>query len=306
MSASILVIGSTNTDMVVQTPSFPQPGETLLGASFAQHPGGKGANQAVAAARLGGGASVTFLTKVGKDGFGEQARSNFEKEGMSVDHVLIDKTLASGVAFITVDRSGENAIVVASGANAGLTSDDLLKASHAFEECEFLLIQLETPLETVSTALKKAKQLSKRAILNPAPAAALSDSIYDGLFAITPNETEAALLTGIATDTDAGIEASAKTFFDKGVEHVIITLGSRGAYVLSDAFTGYVSVPKVKAADTTAAGDTFNGALAVGLQEGKSIQQAVVFACKAASLSVTKAGAQPSIPTRKEVNQFKP
>jgi len=157
--------------MVVQTRSFPQPGETLLGASFAQHPGGKGANQAVAAARLGGGKQVTFLTKVGDDGFGEQARSNFEKEGMSVDHVLTDDHLPSGVAFITVDDRAENSIVVASGANGGLGIDDLLQATPAFEQCAFMLIQLETPLETVETALRKARQLGKKAILNPAPAA---------------------------------------------------------------------------------------------------------------------------------------
>ncbi len=295
----ILVVGSSNTDMVIQTHHFPAPGETILGGRFLMNAGGKGANQAVAAARLGG--VVAFVGKIGDDIFGKQAVQQLEDEGINVDFVAVDPENPSGVALITVDQKGENSIVVASGSNGTLTPADFDKALTELEESEFVLMQLEIPVPTVEYIARKAVQKQKKVILNPAPAAELSGELLQNLYLITPNETEAELLTGIkVTDEQSALKA-ATWLNEKGVEVVIITMGAAGAFLLENGKHEIISAPKVEAVDTTAAGDTFNGALAVALSEGKTIQESIAFANKAASISVTRIGAQASVPYRKEI-----
>jgi len=297
--SNILVIGSTNTDMVVKTSKFPAPGETILGGSFLMNPGGKGANQAVAAQRLGG--NVTFIGKTGDDIFGKQAVELLKKEGINTDKILIDKANPSGIALITVDENGENSIVVASGANGTLVPKDITDIDFLSDEIEVLLLQLEIPLETVIYAASLSAKMKKKVILNPAPARPLPDHLLNDLYMITPNETEAEQLTGISVTDAISAQQAALTLKEKGVQNIIITMGASGAYVLSSEYSGMVEAPKVKAVDTTAAGDTFNGALAVFLSEGENIQKAVSLACKAASVSVTRFGAQASVPKREEV-----
>lgn len=297
--SKILVIGSSNTDMVVKTARFPQPGETIIGGEFFMFPGGKGANQAVAAARMGG--QVTLIAKVGDDVFGQQALDGFVHEGIHVDYVFTDKELASGVALITVNGAGENEIVVAPGANAALLPADLDQAETAFASADLVLMQLETPVETVLHAAAKTTALGKRFVLNPAPAQVLPTELFPHLFLITPNETEATLLTGIALDEDAALPRVAEAFLQKGVANVIITLGARGAY-FHNAETHFITAaPKVEAVDTTAAGDVFNGALAVALAEGMDWSEAISVACQAGALAVTRMGAQASAPFREEL-----
>ncbi|WP_321995510.1 ribokinase [Draconibacterium orientale] len=296
---TILVVGSSNTDMVVKTSHFPLPGETILGGEFLMNPGGKGANQAVAARRLGG--EVIFVGKTGKDIFGKQAVQLLTYEEINTDHMLLDEDSPSGVALITVDSKGENNIVVASGANGTLVAKDLNELGEILEESDMVLMQLEIPLETVAYVAGLAVGLQKKVILNPAPAQSLPDSLLKGLYLITPNETEAGQLTGTEViDLKSALEA-AKALVAKGVQNVIVTMGSAGAFVLSSDYTGIVEAPKVTAVDTTAAGDTFNGALAVFLSEGMKMQEAVRLACVAASVSVTRNGAQASVPFRDEI-----
>ncbi len=295
----ILVVGSTNTDMVIKTGKFPVPGETLLGGQFLMNPGGKGANQAVAAQRLGG--NVSFIGKIGADIFGSQTLQLLSKEGINIDFLSTDPINPSGVALITVDDHGENTIVVASGANGTLSSDDMAQARGVLVESEIVLLQLEIPMETVIYVAELASKLGKKVILNPAPAAQLPDSLLKNLYLITPNETEASLLTGIHVEDEASALQAARILKDKGVFAVIITMGAAGALVLSDEFTCMIPALKVRAVDTTAAGDTFNGALAVALSEKRSLHEAIAFACRAASISVTRIGAQSSIPHRQEI-----
>lgn len=295
----ILVVGSSNTDMVIKTQHFPAPGETILGGQFLMNAGGKGANQAVAAARLGG--MVTFVGKIGNDIFGKQAVQQLANEGINVDFVSVDPENPSGVALITVDRTGENSIVVASGSNGTLSSADFDRAASEFVEAEFVLLQLEIPIPTVEYICRKAVQFQKRVILNPAPAAELSEEILKNLYLITPNETEAELLTGIKViDQESALKAATQ-LYQKGVEVVIITMGAAGAFLLENGKAEIIKAPKVEAVDTTAAGDTFNGALVVALSEGKSIRESIAFANKAAAISVTRIGAQSSVPYRKEI-----
>jgi ribokinase len=295
----ILVVGSSNTDMVIKTNNFPSPGETILGGRFLMNAGGKGANQAVAAARLGG--MVTFVGKIGDDIFGKQAIQQLEDEGININFVAVDHENPSGVAMITVDRKGENSIVVAPGSNGTLSPHDFDKAMTEFEDSEFVLMQLEIPIPTVEYIARLAENNQKKVILNPAPAAALSDELLRNLYLITPNETEAELLTGIkVTDQPSALKA-AMTLNNKGVDIVVITMGSAGAFLFKDGKSEIISAPKVEAVDTTAAGDTFNGALVVALSEGKTIQESIAFANKAASISVTRIGAQSSVPYRKEI-----
>jgi len=296
----ILVIGSSNTDMVVKTNHFPAPGETILGGKFLVNAGGKGANQAVAAARLGG--DVTFIGKIGVDIFGKQAVEQLKNEGIDVEFVVTDLENPSGVALITVDNKGENSIVVASGSNGTLDENDIDKALKAFDDAEFVLMQLEIPLSTVEYVARLANGQNKNVILNPAPAAPLSDELIKRLYLITPNETEAEILTGIkVTDTETALNA-ASVLHEKGVEIVIITMGSAGAFVSANGSHEVIKTSKVEAVDTTAAGDTFNGALVVALSEGKTLHESIVFANKAATISVTRIGAQASVPYRTEIN----
>ena len=295
----IIVIGSSNTDMVIKTEKLPVPGETILGGTFLMNPGGKGANQAVAAARLGG--KVTFITKRGNDLFGNQAVGLLMREGIDTRYIVKDPELPSGVALITVDSAGENSIVVAPGSNGNLLSEDI--PSVVFEEIkyEILLLQLEIPIETVEYSAVTASEHGIKVILNPAPACKLSDNLLNHTWLITPNETEAEALTGVKINSIISAESAAVSLQERGVKNVIITLGEAGAYVKSDNYSGIVQGVKVIPVDTTAAGDVFNGALAVAISEGKELNEAVLFANKAASISVTRMGAQASAPYRNEI-----
>jgi ribokinase len=296
----ILVVGSSNTDMVIKTESFPKPGETLLGGEFFLFPGGKGANQAVAAARLGG--HVTFVAKVGNDMFGEQAREQFAREGIATDHVHVDKQRPSGVALITVDGKGENTIVVAQGSNGTLSPADVDGAAGLFGADSIVLMQLEIPLDSVMHAAGLARRNNAVVIINPAPAAALPDSLLNLVSIITPNRTEAETLTGIKVTDVASATHASQWFRAKGITTVIITLGKEGAFIYDDAGGRMIPSMEVKALDSTAAGDVFNGALAVALAESMAIDSAVAFANSAAAISVTRMGAQSSAPYRNEVS----
>lgn len=261
--------------------------------------GGKGANQAVAAARLGG--NITFIVKLGDDIFGRQALQLFKDEGIDTTMVMTDVHNPSGVALITVDAKGENCIAVASGANAALLAADLVNIDAAIAGADIILMQLEIPLETVGFIAAKAKLQGKKVIVNPAPAAELSDALLTNISIITPNQTEAEMLTGIEVNDDISAIEAAVALNKKGIEHVIITLGANGALVYSNNEYQTIKAPKVTAVDTTAAGDVFNGALAVALAEGTDVFTAAEFACKAAAISVTRLGAQASAPYRREI-----
>ena len=299
MSRKIVVIGSCNTDMVINMERLPLPGETLLGGKFFMNPGGKGANQAVAAARLGG--KVLFIAKVGNDPFGVRAVDQYKAEGINTKHVVVDKEHPSGVALILVDAHGENSIAVASGANAHLMPQDIDNARGAIEDGDILLMQLETPLETVEHAALLAKQLGKKVILNPAPAHPLPESLLRNLYMLIANETEAEFISGTKISDMDSVARAADIICGKGVENVVITLGSKGAFVKERGAYHQVQGLKVKAVDATAAGDTFCGALCVALAEGRSITEAVEFANRAAAITVTRMGAQSSLPYRREV-----
>src|SRR3954468_1462539 len=261
MKNGILIIGSSNTDMVIQTEHLPVPGETILGGTFFMTAGGKGANQAVAAARLGG--AVTLICKVGNDIFGNQSKALFEQEGIEISHLLTDTTLPSGIALIMVDKQAENVIAVASGANAALTPNDLQNIDALIDTAAVILMQLEIPLNTVQYIASKAFNKGIPVMLNPAPACTLTNELLQCISIITPNETEAEILTGIKVSDIASAQLAAYKLHEKGIPTVIITLGSNGALVLNNKTFTYVPTIVVKAVDTTAAGDVFNGALAV-------------------------------------------
>ena len=298
--SKIIVIGSSNTDMVIKSKRLPLPGETILGGNFLMNAGGKGANQAVAAARLDG--NVTFVTKTGNDMFGTEALLLFEKEGIDIRFIIKDAENPSGVALITVDEKGENSIVVAPGSNGTLSAYDIKDEIFETGNSDLFLMQLEIPVTTVEFVAQKAASKGNRVILNPAPAMQLPDDLLRYLFLITPNETEAELLTGIKVHDIVTAEKAASILLDKGVENVIITMGASGAYIHSNTLSKLIPVIPVTAVDTTAAGDVFNGALAVAISEGKDLEEAVIFANKAASISVTRMGAQASAPYRKEIS----
>ena len=297
--AKIIVIGSTNTDMVVRSARIPVPGETVTGGTFLLNPGGKGANQAVACARLGG--ETTFVAKVGDDAFGGETGPRLAKDGIDA-RLLTDPSAASGVALILVDAEGRNCISVAPGANATLVSADLEPMQGEIEKAAAVVMQLETPIETVAWAAKVAHGAGATVVLNPAPAAELPADLYPCLDWITPNETEAKILTGVEVADAASAQAAAAVLHGRGVKGVVITLGAQGAFWSADGAHGLVPACPVKAVDTVAAGDTFNGAFTVALTEGRSVEDAVKFAVKAASISVTRPGAQSSVPHRSEVD----
>lgn len=303
--AKVVVVGSSNTDMVVQVPHIPAPGETVLGGEFIMAAGGKGANQAVAAARLG--AQVTLVARVGRDVFGERALAGFRQEGIDIQHIAVDPEAASGVALIFVDASGENSIAVAPGANARLTPQDVQQAKEVIEAADVLLLQLETPLETVRQAAEIAQRAGVRVVLNPAPAQPLPADVLALVDVLTPNEGEVSLLARrqiAQTTTLADAEASARCLIEQGVKVVIVTLGARGALIVTPGFQQLVPGFAVDVVDTTAAGDAFNGGLAVALADGKSLAEAVRFANACGALAATKMGAQPSLPTANEVARF--
>jgi len=299
---SIVVIGSSNTDMIIKLDRIPRPGETILGGAFSMAAGGKGANQAVAAARAGG--QVTFVAKVGQDMFGEQAVQGFAQDGIDTRFIMRDKQHPSGVALIFVAKDGENSIAVASGANGQLRPVEVKKAAKAIAAASVVVMQLETPLDTVRTAADLADKHGVRVILNPAPARPLDDRLLRRIAILTPNETEAELLTGIAVKNDASAQRAAQALLNKGVRTVIITLGARGAWVADGQASFGVPGFKVKPVDTTAAGDVFNGALATALAEGQPLADAVRFANAAGALSTTVLGAQPSAPARKLIDKM--
>ncbi len=295
----ILVIGSSNTDMTVKTRELPRPGETVLGGVFTMGAGGKGANQAVAAQRLGG--DVKFICKVGRDIFGDNSIAQYEKEGLDVSGIQrSDKP--SGVALISVDQNAENCIVVASGANGDLTEADIDTCAKDLRECAILLLQLETPIPTVLKAAKIAHEAGATVVLNPAPACPLPEEIFRYIDLFIPNETELSTFSGIPVDDVASAEKAAAAMQAKGVGKLIVTMGSKGSLILDGGPSVLVPARKVKAVDTTAAGDTFCGALCVAVSEGKSLREAAEFACAASALTVQKMGAQNSIPYRKEIN----
>lgn len=298
--AKIVVVGSTNLDMVVKAAHIPQPGETVLGGEFQMVSGGKGANQAVAAARLG--AEVTFVARVGADSFGTEALSRFEREGIRTEFVVRDSGAAHGIALILVDSAGENAIAVAPGANARLTPEDVDAAEPAFAACDMALLQLEIPLPAVARAVTLAKRYGKKVLLNPAPSQTLPDSLLAQVDLLTPNETEAQMLLGENAAGLGGVAATAEELLRRGVGCVIVTLGKEGVFVVGPGEQYHVPGRRVKPVDTTAAGDAFSGALAVRIAEGAEFREAVRFAICASALSVTRLGAQDSLPTRAEVD----
>jgi ribokinase len=300
--SEIAVIGSTNTDMVIKTNHFPVAGETVSGKGFFINLGGKGANQAVAAARLGG--RVTFISKVGNDLFGQQAIRGFKAEGLDTDCISIDHDMPSGIAMITVNDCAENTIVIDPGANSRLVPADIDRAEEKINCADVLLLQLEIPVSTVEYAAEQGRRFAKKIILNPAPAYPLTDRLLSMLDIITPNETEAEILTGIKVTDLHKAEEAACCLAAKGVKTVLITMGSRGVFCFFEGTGRIIPAPKVIAVDTTAAGDTFNGALAVGIAQGMGIENAIQFAVCAASISVTRYGAQASCPHINEVKDF--
>ena len=301
-SARVVVIGSSNTDMVVKAAHIPQPGETVLGGEFVMVPGGKGANQAVAAARLG--AEVTLVARLGDDLFAEASLRNFREAGIRTEAVVRDPEAASGVALILVDESGENAIAVAPGANARLTPADVDRAEPAIRAADMVVLQLEVPLPTVLHALRLAKRHGRRVTLNPAPAAPVPDEALAMADFLTPNETEAEMLLGGGAAGLGGIAATAEALRTKGAGTVIVTLGREGAFIVGPNSSFHVAGRHVEAVDTTAAGDAFTGALACALGEGQELAAALAFATAAAALSVTRLGAQSSLPDRAAVEAF--
>lgn len=302
MKPLITVIGSSNVDLIVKLPRFPKPGETVLGGQFYKAQGGKGANQAVAAARAG--ANVCFISRVGNDDFGKSTLLSYSKDGITIDHVSVDNTLPTGVAVIYVDAHGENTIGLAEGANAALTPEQVRRAASVISLSKLLLLQLEIPFETVKESILLARKANVPVILNPAPAQPIDSEILKNVSILTPNEIEAEFLTGISLTTDDAIKHAAQQLRSRGVHTVIITLGSRGVYVSTERENLFIPGFQVEAADTTAAGDVFNGTLAVAIAEGKKLIDAIRFANAAAALSVTKLGAQTSAPRREEIDEF--
>lgn len=296
----ILIIGSSNTDMSVKSDRLPRPGETVLGTGFRMGPGGKGANQAVAARRLGGDAA--FICKIGRDLFGQQALEHYRSCGLDTSHILYSEK-PSGIALITVDAHAENSIVVASGANADVTEKDIDASADMIRSAGLLLLQLEIPMAAVVRAAKIAHEAGVPVVLNPAPAAELPEELLRCVSVIVPNETEAAYLTGIEIHDELSAVTAAGKLKSKGAGSVIITMGSRGALVY-DGEAVLIPAHEVNAVDTTAAGDTFCGALCVGIAEGRTLESAARFASAASALAVQKHGAQDSIPTREEAEKM--
>ena len=296
----IAIVGSSNTDMVIQSDHLPVPGETVIGNSFTMNAGGKGANQAVAAARLGG--DVMFAARVGKDPFGEKAIEGFRKENIDVRCITVDEELPSGVALILVDQKGENSISVSLGANEALRPEHIMPLISALEKGALILTQLETPVDTVAHLARLAKDHDLKLVLNPAPAQVLPSTILDGLFMITPNAIEAELLSGIKVKDDKSAREAALALKESGVQNVIITMGGAGAYVLGEGLDERIPATLTKVVDTTAAGDTFNGALVVALNQGKTLRAAIELGHKAAAHAVGILGAQNSIPTIDDLN----
>lgn len=301
-TAKLVVLGSINADHILNIKQFPQPGETVIGQQYKVAFGGKGANQAVAAGRSG--ADIAFIACVGADDIGERIRQQLASDRIDTQPIEAIADSTTGVALIFVNAEGENVIGIDAGANAAVTPDYLNRYQQKIIDADALLMQLESPLETVIAAAQLAKQNHTKVILNPAPACELPDELLAMIDMITPNETEAQRLTGVAVNNDADAERAANILHGKGIGCVIITLGSRGVWLSENGKGKLVPGFKVKAVDTIAAGDTFNGALVTALLEGKVMSDAVRFAHAAAAIAVTRPGAQPSVPWREEIDAF--
>ncbi|ELI1838531.1 ribokinase [Vibrio fluvialis] len=298
----LVVLGSVNADHVLQVPSFPRPGETLHGRNYQVIPGGKGANQAVAAARLK--ADIGFIACVGDDSFGINIRESFKLDGMNISGVKMHPNCPTGIAMIQVSDSGENSICISAEANARLTAEAIEPDLARIREAKYLLMQLETPIDGIVKAAQVAKEARTNVILNPAPARELPDELLSCVDVITPNETEAEVLTGITVTDDESAQLAADALHRKGIEIVMITLGAKGVWLSQNGRGTLIPGFRVQATDTTAAGDTFNGALVTGLLEEMPLESAIKFAHAAAAISVTRFGAQTSIPNRAEVDAF--
>lgn len=295
----LVVVGSSNTDLVVQAPRFPSPGESLTGGVFAQFQGGKGANQAVAAARAG--AKVTFVGRVGEDDFGRAALESLRAEGIDISHTAQDPKLASGVALIIVDAGGENEIVVAMGANGAISREQIDSAMDAISSADAVLTQLEMPIDTVAYLAETADQMGRTLVLNPAPAQPIPDSVFACVDVLTPNLVELEMLSGMPVETVEEIEQAARSFLRKGVKAVVVTQGREGCLAVTPEEGWWTRALPADARDTVGAGDCFSGNLAVALAEGKTLREAARFATAAAGISVTRLGAQPSMPHRMEI-----
>lgn len=299
---NICVIGSLNMDLVVNVDAMPKPGQTIIGSNFKEVPGGKGANQAVAMARLNG--NVSMIGKVGEDGFGQTLINSLKNDKVDTTYIQITKG-STGVALITVDKNAQNSIVVSPGANFEVKEEDIDNNIKAIENSEIVVLQLETPLNTIKYALNKAKELNKYTILNPAPAVKLDDEIIKNVDLLTPNETELEIISGVSIETEEDIQKAAQIMIEKGVKELIVTLGSKGSLYINKEKSMFKKAYKVEAVDTTAAGDSYTGALAVALSQDKGIADAMDFASKVGALSVLKEGAQSSLPTLEDVKNFR-
>ena len=299
---NICVIGSLNMDLVVNVDTMPKPGQTIIGSNFKEVPGGKGANQAVAMARLNG--NVSMIGKVGEDGFGQTLINSLKNDKVDTTYIQTAKG-ATGVALITVDKNAQNSIVVSPGANFEVKEDDIDNNIEAIKNSDIVVLQLETPLNTIKYALNKAKELNKYTILNPAPAVKLDDEIIKNVDLLTPNETELEIISGVSIETEEDIQKAAQIMIENGVKELIVTLGSKGSLYINKEKSMFKKAYKVEAVDTTAAGDSYTGALAVALSQDKNIEDAMDFASKVGALSVLKEGAQSSLPTLEDVKNFR-
>ena len=298
----IAVIGSSNVDMIIKSAQLPKPGETVGNGIFAKANGGKGANQAVAAARAGG--NVAFICCLGNDDFAPVMLSDFKNDRIDTQFVFIEQNVATGIALILVDNNAENCVSVAPGANYLLSPARIKKAETVIKESEIILLQLEIPIESVLFAIELSHKHKKKVMLNPAPARQIDDMHLAMVHSLILNESETEFLTGLPVQTDSQIREAAKVLLAKGPQNIVITLGAKGAFVKNSDRDEFFPGFKVEAVDTTAAGDVYCGSLAVALVEGKSIFEAVKFASAASAISVTRLGAQPSVPSRKEIDEF--
>ena len=300
---NILVVGSSNLDITAYTPKFPQNGETVSGRSMSISVGGKGANQATAAARAGG--TVAFISKIGNDSMSDMILKSFKNDGINTDFVYISKTCETGSAFIEVnDITGDNRIVCIAGANATLTKEEMQAAEACFKKADIMLVQLELETDRVTEAIKTAKKYNVPVILNPAPAKKLSNDIYSYIDYFTPNESEAAFYTGFSVNNDSDAEKAADVLLKKGIKNVIITMGKKGCFIKNSKYCKKIMPFNVKAVDTTGAGDSFNGGLAVALANNEDILTAIEFASATAALSVTKEGTSKAMPFKSEIDYF--
>ena len=299
---SVLVVGSANMDMVVQVDHYPRPGETIFGKNFGMYPGGKGANQAVACAKLS--AETIFLGKMGQDLFKDRLLDNMRSNGVIMDGLLIDPVNPTGIALIYVNSAGQNEIVVVSGSNMNLTPMDILAKAALFEQSSLVLTQLEIPIETVMEAARLTRECGGLFFLNPAPAAMLPEELVGLIDFLTPNEIELSMLTGVKVIDERTASQAAGQLIEKGIGNVIVTMGAKGALWVHESTTRFFHSYKVKSVDTTAAGDAFNGAFANGLANGKTVSEAIDFANRAAAITVTRPGAQPSMPILEEIDML--